>query len=222
LPAEPETEAEFEEPPAPPQELDEKKYLINLNRCSVEDLLAIKNVGPALAQRIIAWRNEHGRFDSLDQLRLVPGVGRKTFQALTGARPEALNRLLGITDDRELPLQEIVRLTSRLPGLQGCMLATADGLLLTGEVPAHLDKDAISVFAPQLFRRVARYTRELKVGNVTRFTVFTDQQPISIFSAEEVYLVVFHDSKHFSKRMLRLCERISVEIARLCRQRTTL
>jgi len=204
-----------------PAPTDEKKYLINLNRCSVEDLLAIKGVGPSLAQRIIAWRAEHGRFNSLDELRDVPGVGRKTLRALTGARPGALNRLLGVTDDRELTLQEIVRLTSKLPGLQGCMLATADGLLLTGEVPPHLDKEAISVFAPQLFRRVARYTKELKVGQVQRFTLFTDQLPVSIFGAEDVFLVVLHDSKHFSKRLLRLCERISLEIARLCRQRTT-
>lgn len=184
--------------------------------------MTIKNVGPALAQRIIAWRAEHGRFNSLDDLRRLPGIGQKTFRALTGARPDALNRLLGATEDRELTLQEIVRLTSKLPGLQGCMLATADGLLLTGEVPEHLDKDAISVFAPQLFRRVARYTKELKVGNVSRFTLFTDQQPVSVFSAEDVFLIVLHDSKHFSKRLLRLCERISIEIARRCRQRTIL
>lgn len=199
---------------------EEKKYLINLNRCSMEDLLAIKGVGPALARRIIAWRTEHGRFNSLEELRQVPGVGRKTFRALVGAKPQAINRLLGVAEERELTLQEIVHHTSRLPGLQGCMLATSDGLLLSGELPPHLDKEAISVFAPQLFRRVARYTRELKVGQVSRFTLFTDQHPISIFHAGEVFLVVFHDSKHFSKRLLRQCERISTEIARLCRQRT--
>jgi len=200
--------------------MEEAKYLINLNHCTVEDLLAIKGVGPALARRIIAWRTEHGPFRSLDELRQVPGVGRKTFRALTGPRPRPLNRLLGVSEEHELTLQEIVKLTSQLPGLQGCMLATADGLLLTGQMPPHLDKEAISVFAPQLFRRVSRYTRELKIGQVTRFTLFTDQQPVSIFSAEEAFLVVLHDSKHFSKRLLRLCERISREIARLCRQRT--
>ncbi|MCX7886252.1 MAG: hypothetical protein N3B01_03205 [Verrucomicrobiae bacterium] len=89
-------------------------------------------------------------------------------------------------------------------------------------MPPHLDRETISVFTPQLFRRVARYTRELKAGQVTRFTLFTDHHPISVFQAGEVFLVVFHDSKHFSKRLLRQCERISNEIARLCRQRTVL
>jgi competence ComEA-like helix-hairpin-helix protein len=207
-------------PPPPAGPLDENRFLIDINRCSAEDLFAIKGIGPSLAKRIIAYRTEHGRFNSLNDLRQVPGVGRKTFRALTGIRPQALNRLLGIAEDRELTLQEIIRLTSKLPGMAGCMLATADGLLLTGEVPPEMDQEAISVFAPQLFKRVARYTKELKVGQVSRFTLFTDQQPVSIFAAEEVYLVVFHDKKRFSKRLLRQCERISAEIARLCRQRT--
>ncbi|MCX7886251.1 MAG: helix-hairpin-helix domain-containing protein [Verrucomicrobiae bacterium] len=111
---------------------DEKNYLINLNRCSAEDLLAIKGIGPALARRIIAWRTEHGRFNSLEELRQIPGVGPKTFRALVGARPHAINRLLGAPEDRELTLQEIVHYTGRLPGLQGCILTSADGLLLTG------------------------------------------------------------------------------------------
>jgi len=201
--------------------MDENRFLINLNRCTVEDLLTIKGIGPALAKRIVAYRTEHGQFSSLEDLRKVPGVGRKTFRALTGAKPVAINRLLGVADDHALSLQEIIRLASKLPGLQGCMLATSDGLLLTGEVPSHLDQEAISVFAPQLFKRVARYTKELKIGQVNRFTIFTDQQPVSIFGAEDVFFIVLHDQKRFSKRLLRQCERISAEIARLCRQRTT-
>lgn len=201
--------------------LDEKKFLIDINRCSVEDLLSIKGIGPSLAQRIIEHRTQRGRFNSLDDLRQVPGVGRKTFRALAGTKAQSLNKLLGIAEDRELTLQEIVRHTGKLPGLQGCMLATSDGLFLAGELPPHLDVEAISVFAPQLFKRVTRYTKELKVGEARRFTLFTDEQPVSIFGADDVFLVVIHDRKHFSKRLLRQCERISQEIARLCRQRTT-
>jgi hypothetical protein len=41
-----------------------------------------------------------------------------------------------------------------------------------------------------------------------------------VFKAGDVYLVILHDTRHFSKRLLRQCERIGQEIARLCRQRT--
>jgi predicted regulator of Ras-like GTPase activity (Roadblock/LC7/MglB family) len=112
-----------------------------------------------------------------------------------------------------------VRLTNALPGITGCMLAMSNGLFLTGELPPQFDRETISVFAPQLFKKVGRYTRELRVGQIRRFTIFTDQQPLSIFRAGDVYLIVIHDTRHFSKALLRRCERISQEIARLCRQR---
>lgn len=208
------------EPTGMPRVLDEKKFLIDLNRCCVEDLIRIEGVGRTMAQRIIDFRNNRGQFTSVDELRLIPGIGAKTFRALTGVEPRSLNKLLGVEDDRELTLQEIVKLTGTLRGVEGCMLAMADGLFLTGQLPEHLDQEAISVFAPQLFKKVGRYVKELKVGQVRRFTLFTDQRPISVFRAGDVYLIVIHDTRHFSKRLLRQCERISQEIARLCRQRT--
>jgi predicted regulator of Ras-like GTPase activity (Roadblock/LC7/MglB family) len=150
----------------------------------------------------------------------VPGVGRKTYRALAGIDARSLNKLLGVADDRELSLQEIVKLTSQLKGIDGCMLAMSDGLFLTGQLPNDFDQEAISVFAPQLFKKMGRYVKELRVGQVRRFTLFTDERPISIFRAADVYLIVVHDTRHFSKRLLRQCERISEELARLCRQRT--
>ena len=198
---------------------DENRFLIDLNRCTAEDLQQIEGVGPALAHRIIEFRNARGQFSSIRELRRIPGIGRKTFRALAGVEPRALNRLLGAPHDEELTLQEIVRLTGKLQGVEGCMLAMADGIFLTGQLPDRLDQNAVSVFAPQLFKKVGRYMRELRVGQIRRMTIFTDQQPLSIFRAGDVYLIIVHDVRHFSKALLRRCERISEEIARLCRQR---
>ncbi|MET1017234.1 MAG: helix-hairpin-helix domain-containing protein, partial [Leifsonia flava] len=39
-------------------------------------------VGPAMAERIIAWRDTNGRFSSVDDLLSVTGIGDKTFEAL--------------------------------------------------------------------------------------------------------------------------------------------
>ena len=197
----------------------ENKHLINLNNCTVDELIQIHGIGPSLAHRIIEYRTANGEFKSVHDLRKVPGIGRKTYRTLAGPEPRSLNRLLGVPHNEELTLQEIVRMICTLKGVDGAILAMSDGVFLTGELPSHLDQTSISVFAPQLFRKVSRYMRELRVGQVSRMSVFTDQQPISIFRAGEVYLVVIHDTRHFSKALLRRCERISQEIARLCRQR---
>ncbi len=205
--------------PAPSAAPRDSQFLVNLNNCTAEDLAKIEGIGPVLAQRIIEFRNARGGFKSLKELRNVPGVSRKVFRTFAAPTPRALNRLLGVEHNEELTLQEIVRLTSQLKGVSGCILAMSDGVLLTGQLPPQLDQETISVFAPQLFKKVARYTKELGVGQVTRLSVFTDQQPVSIFRGGDIFLVIIHDPRHFSKALLRRCERISQEIARLCRQR---
>jgi competence ComEA-like helix-hairpin-helix protein len=207
--------------PEPTAEESDRKFLVNINRCTAEDLQQIPGVGAALARRIVEYRNQNGQFKSIEELRNIPGIGRKTFRALAGVQARQLNRLLGVQHDHELPLQEIVRLTRQMCGVEGCILAMEDGLLLTGELPGDLDSNTVSVFAPQLFKKVGRYVRELRVGNARRITIFTDERPLSIFHAGEVYLIIVHDTRHFSKALLRRCERISEEIARMCRQRAT-
>ena len=196
-----------------------KHFLVDLNECMPDDLLSFEGIGPSLAKRIVEYRQAHGPFRSMEDVRAIPGVGRKTFRALTGPKSRPLNKLLGVAEDKELTLQEIMRLTGTMRGVAGCLLAGADGVFVTGTLPPHLDQNTISVFAPQLFKKVGRYTRELRVGQVKRMTLFTDQQPVSIFEAGDVYLIIIHDTRHFSKTLLRRCERVGMEIARLCRQR---
>jgi competence protein ComEA len=48
---------------------------IDLNTATAEQLDTLPGVGPVLAQRIVDWRSEHGRFDSVDQLQEVSGIG---------------------------------------------------------------------------------------------------------------------------------------------------
>ncbi|ACU75908.1 putative DNA-binding protein [Catenulispora acidiphila DSM 44928] len=52
---------------------------VNLNTATLEQLETVPAVGPALAQRILDWRTEHGRFESVAQLRQVRGIGDRKF-----------------------------------------------------------------------------------------------------------------------------------------------
>ena len=49
---------------------------IHLNQATAEQLQALPGIGPALAERIVSHRAEHGPFRSVDQLTDVKGVGR--------------------------------------------------------------------------------------------------------------------------------------------------
>jgi competence protein ComEA len=55
---------------------------IDLNRASVEDLDAIPGLGPALAQRIVDYRQAHGPFMKIEDLREVSGVGPENLAKL--------------------------------------------------------------------------------------------------------------------------------------------
>jgi competence ComEA-like helix-hairpin-helix protein len=55
---------------------------IDLDRADVSEITRLPRVGPALAQRIVAWRTEHGPFGTLSRLDSVPGVGVKLLDAI--------------------------------------------------------------------------------------------------------------------------------------------
>jgi competence protein ComEA len=56
---------------------------VNLNSASLSDFEALAGVGPVLAGRIVAWRDAHGSFTSVDQLREVDGIGERKFASLS-------------------------------------------------------------------------------------------------------------------------------------------
>lgn len=55
---------------------------LDLNSATREQLDALPRIGPALADRILAWREENGRFTSVDDLGSVPGIGDKLLAGL--------------------------------------------------------------------------------------------------------------------------------------------
>ena len=55
---------------------------VSLSTATAEQLDTLDGVGPATAQKILAWRDEHGGFRSVDDLAQVPGIGPKRLEAL--------------------------------------------------------------------------------------------------------------------------------------------
>ncbi len=56
--------------------------LININTADEKQLQQIKGVGPAIAGRIIEYRENNGDFKSIDEIKKVRGIGDKTFEKM--------------------------------------------------------------------------------------------------------------------------------------------
>jgi competence protein ComEA len=52
---------------------------VSLNTATLEQLDGLPGVGPVTAQKILAWRQKHGRFTSVSELQEVDGIGPKTY-----------------------------------------------------------------------------------------------------------------------------------------------
>jgi competence protein ComEA len=63
---------------------DSSLGFISLNRASSSQLESLPGIGPALAGRILAYRDEIGSFASIEQLLEVTGIGSKLFEEIKG------------------------------------------------------------------------------------------------------------------------------------------
>jgi competence protein ComEA len=55
---------------------------IDINRANAEQLDGLKGIGPAKAQAIVADREKNGKFQSVDDLLRVKGIGEKLLSSM--------------------------------------------------------------------------------------------------------------------------------------------
>ncbi len=56
--------------------------IININTATSEQLQTLPGIGPVLADRIIAYREKNGTFESVGELMNVSGIGEKKLEAI--------------------------------------------------------------------------------------------------------------------------------------------
>ena len=77
---------------------------VNINTATADQLQLLPGVGPALAGRIIAFREANGPFNKVDELTAVQGIGDKSLEKL---RPYVVtNGATNLTAKVRLPRPE--------------------------------------------------------------------------------------------------------------------
>jgi competence protein ComEA len=65
-------------------ELGSADPIVDINAATQAELETLPGVGAVTAEKILAWRTQHGRFTSVTQLQQVSGIGPAKYAALAG------------------------------------------------------------------------------------------------------------------------------------------
>lgn len=66
----------------PTEDTEEISFPIPINQADKEEIMALPGIGDVLAERIIAYRKEHGEFSAVEELLNVEGLGKKRLEAI--------------------------------------------------------------------------------------------------------------------------------------------
>ena len=174
---------------------------VELNTASKELLTFVSGLGPTLAERIVAYREERGLFRSLEGLKDVSGIGPKTFQQAagflrlrssdcpldsTGVHPENYDLVAEMAADLDLSLAELVGRKRLKEELSLERYVSEDvGIPTLSDIVEELrqpGRDPRQEFEPFRFARGIESIEDLEEGmtlpglvtNVTNFGAFVD------------------------------------------------
>lgn len=59
-----------------------KSNIININKADVEELQSLNGIGESLAESIIAYRDENGKFKKVEDIKNVTGIGESKYEKI--------------------------------------------------------------------------------------------------------------------------------------------
>jgi competence protein ComEA len=139
---------------------------LDLNRATPEDLAAVPGLGPALAQRIVDYRQAHGPFKQVTDLSEINGIGPQNlpklqpYLGLGGA--EAIVPPAGeaaMTFGKSVPGKNLNNQAGRLPGSKIGLQSKAPGRVIDPNRASQADLETLPGIGPVLARRIIAYRR---------------------------------------------------------------
>jgi competence ComEA-like helix-hairpin-helix protein len=169
---------------------------LNLNSCTIDELLHIPGCTPLLAESIVRYRTRMGAFKKIEDLLEVPGMNSAAYSNLTGEAPPtagvtpALGDLLGFPPDQKVTLKDVTDRICCWPDVTGCVLSQSSGLVLVGTVPKELDKNAIVAFAPRMFEAINKSFGEIAGKETDELIIPTTGTSFHIFRNHDLFLII--------------------------------
>jgi predicted regulator of Ras-like GTPase activity (Roadblock/LC7/MglB family) len=106
------------------------------------------------------------------------------------AEPNVLGEILGQPSKTDWTPQEIAQRVLSLPGMAGVVLASQEGLLVAGQMPAPLVAETMAAFLPRLFTHSVVCADEMQLGTLRAMRLSAGQAPCVVCKAGKLYLAV--------------------------------
>lgn len=174
---------------------------VDLNTASKELLTSVSGITAAVANNIVAYRNQNGAFKNRRQLLKVPKLGPKAFEQAAGflrirggdnpldntaVHPESYSVVEAIASDLNVPLNQVTQIAEKLKKTNLKKYVTDSvGEPTLRDILSELEKpgrDPRAEFKYATFKEGIKEIRDLKVGmelegivtNVANFGAFVD------------------------------------------------
>jgi competence protein ComEA len=139
---------------------------LDLNRASAQDLDAVPGIGPALAKRIVDYRQAHGPFKQIEDLREVSGIGPENLQKLKPylglGSPEAIappDWEAAMTAGKSVSGIHSEDQEERLPGSKSDIQPKTPGRVIDPNLSSQEDLATLPGIGPVLAQRIIDYRR---------------------------------------------------------------
>ena len=194
---------------------------LDLNTATAEEMHArLDGVGLRLAQRIVESRTQAGLFTDLYDLARVSGLRARRFERVTGLAWNAayiryrdqVKEMVGAQGGMPDVRQVAARFSAGSDFI-GCMIVHEDGLVLAQSWD-HPAADALGAFAPQMFKKIHRYVKPLKLGEMNSLCFFVGHQPITVVRSGSIYFAALHKADRLTKKQVSLAQAVAMELGR--------
>jgi uncharacterized protein len=174
---------------------------VDINIASVALLSYVSGIGPAIAENIVKYRSDNGKFKSRQELKQIPRLSDKVFEQCAGflkirnaenpldnssIHPEAYHIVEKMAQDNNIPVKELIANAKIIDSVPVERYTTADiGLMTLMDIVKELKKpgrDPRENFTNVEFSKDINEISDLAPGmtlpgtvtNVTNFGVFVD------------------------------------------------
>ncbi|MFZ5806806.1 MAG: helix-hairpin-helix domain-containing protein [Verrucomicrobiota bacterium] len=190
---------------------------VNLNQCTLEELVQQAECPEGIARKILAWRELHGPFTDLHALWSVPGMTEEVYHALIGQPDEEsaveLSEIFGLPPKTHLTVKEVATRIRNWPFMTGCIIGGMEGLPIAFDCDDKKFAKAICAFAPKILQQTQSTLEEMREAEAHEIHLVKEDHTISIFRCEHLVLITINRKKGLSVRDVEMIRQIVIQLA---------